>query len=1062
MRTPYNPIAFWKNLKISAKFSIGFGLLLFLIFTVAAGGYFTLRYVHRAETTIENNLEVKQLILAMDRNLQRAKRLHSDFFLNYPQIGIQQAHERYAQESIQEAAQTIALSAKLQKLLNRLQVSSVRSEHNVNLSLYLSSAKRFAETSILSFELITDLATPGKGLQDQLTSSLDSLKPLLSGSPELNRLLEEMKASVRRYYSTKQRSIMQTVSNKATQILENVVTDPAINETTQQKINMVLTHITSTVARMVSIDEHIKSVFKDFALQEANLASTAETLLALADKEVERARKKINDTREITLQVNILLFLSGFGIALGIIWLLHKSITTRVLQLTRTAELLREGDLNVTFEDNSRDELGTLAHVFTAMTSQRSEDIKQLHRANQDLIKAQDFLEATVTERTNELRQLLELSSSLTKTPDSSSLYRQCTSLGKELLKFDFSTLMLLNPDGKGFSVNDTIGFPEHTIGTFPLEGNQGLSNYVLKLKKPVAVVDFTTETRFEVPSVIFKKKITSGLCTPMMIRDMVFGVIIGHTRKKRIFSESEISLFQSFGNQAAVAIDNALHIAELENSEKKFRTFFDNANDAIIVFELEGRLLEANQVAMDSLGYTRNTLLELQISDLIAPDFLPDLSVHIKEIISTGKQIFESAQKDSEGKIIPVELSCTFFEFNETPAILAVARDISERKIMEQELIKIERLESIGVLAGGIAHDFNNILASILGNINLARLDMGISKETQTLLKEAENASMRARGLTQQLLTFARGGDPVKEVCTVTDIIRDCSDFVLRGSNVSCQYQCHDDLWLVEIDKNQISQVIQNLIINARHAMPDGGEIVVHCRNRLNPQEINSAADTERFIEITIDDCGVGIPDHIIDKIFDPYFTTKQEGSGLGLAVSHSIITKHGGFLLAESTPGTGSTFTVYLPASAASQIPLTDPEESKYEPEAGSARVMIMDDDPMIIQVTRAMLEQLGYDVVTAVDGEEAIRIYQKSLDSGQEIDVTIMDLTIPGGMGGKEAVKEILAIHPAAKVMVSSGYSNDPVMAGFQEYGFQAAVCKPFQLQDLKRAIDQLLKS
>ncbi len=1062
MKKTCTPFSYCNNLRISAKFSIGFGLLLFLVFTVAASGYFSLHYVHKAEHIIEKNFEIQKHILAMDRNLQRARRLHSSFFLSYSQIGVQRAHEEYAQASIREAAKAISLSTKLQKLLNTSLTGPVLSEHNINLSLYLSTAKRFADTSILSFELITELAAPEKGLEDQLESMLNTLRILSSGASKLQQLQNEIESTVHQYYITRKRSDMQTVANMVKEFFERAVTDPDISEKTQQEIESTLAKITSTCIRIVSINEQIKSVFKDLTFQESNLNVTAKTLLTLAEHEVNHARDNINDTRDSTLRINFSILLTGVGLALIIIWLLHKSITTRILRLTQTAELLRKGNLDVTFDDNSRDELGTLAHVFTTLTTQRTADIKRLHRVNEDLEQAQDFLEATVAERTNALRKLLEFSNYFTQTLTTTDLFRECTSLGKELLHFDFSTLILLSADGEKLIIRDTIGFPEEIKGSFFLTKELGLASYVLKHNKPMFVVDINTETRFTIPDIVFEKEITSVLCAPLTVGDMVFGVIIGHTHARRLFSDSEISMYQSFANQAAVAIDNALHMEEIKNSEKKFRTFFDNANDAIIVFELKGTLLEANQVAIDWLGYCRAEILNLQVQDLISAEFLPELATHIKEITSTGKQIFESAQKDKEGKTVPVELSCTFFEFNGTPAILAVARDISERKMMEQELIKIERLESIGVLAGGIAHDFNNILASILGNINLARLDENLKKETKTLLTEAENASIRARGLTQQLLTFARGGNPVKEVCSVAEIIRDCTDFVLRGSNVSCQYHFHDDLWLVEIDKNQISQVIQNLIINALHAMPNGGKIVINCKNSMDPQAISPAANTGRYIKVVIEDCGIGIPVHIIDKIFDPYFTTKQTGSGLGLAVSHSIITKHGGFLFAESKPGTGTTFTIFLPATTATMVPENPRTEIPDKRVPNSARIMIMDDDPMILQVTGAILLQLGYDVVEAKNGEEAIKIYKKSVVENQTIDVIIMDLTIPGGMGGKDAIKEILAINPAAKVMVSSGYSNDPVMARFKDYGFQEAVSKPFQLQDLQRAISHLLTS
>jgi PAS domain S-box-containing protein len=392
---------------------------------------------------------------------------------------------------------------------------------------------------------------------------------------------------------------------------------------------------------------------------------------------------------------------------------------------------------------------------------------------------------------------------------------------------------------------------------------------------------------------------------------------------------------------------------------------------------------------------------------------------------------------------------------------VVLVFRDVTEKQRTEEELLKVKKLESVGILAGGIAHDFNNILAAIIGNINLALYDSNLGEGTRRLLTEAEKASLRAKALTQQLLTFSKGGEPVKETASIAEIIRDSADFVLSGSAVACHYSFPDDLWLVDVDRGQISQVIQNLIINAKHAMPGGGTIEVACAN------INSSVppelflpETGKYIKIAISDNGIGIPENMIDKIFDPYFTTKQEGSGLGLAITHSIISKHNGSISVQSKIGIGTTFTLYLPATEHPPKTQQKPQET-INTEIGRIRVMIMDDDEMVQDVARAMLTMLGHEVILAGNGAEAIEIYQRQSSSGQAIDIIIMDLTIPGGMGGKEAVEKILAINPKAKVIVSSGYSNDPIMAHCQEYGFVAAIGKPFQMQKIIDTINRIMK-
>jgi CheY-like chemotaxis protein len=277
----------------------------------------------------------------------------------------------------------------------------------------------------------------------------------------------------------------------------------------------------------------------------------------------------------------------------------------------------------------------------------------------------------------------------------------------------------------------------------------------------------------------------------------------------------------------------------------------------------------------------------------------------------------------------------------------------------------------------------------------------------------------------------------------------------------VACSYDIPDDLWLVDIDKGQMSQVIQNIIINARQAMPNGGTIRVSCENV--PPELNavhSLPHKDHYIEINISDTGIGMPAGILDKIFDPYFSTKQEGSGLGLAIAHSIVNKHKGFLSVQSTPAEGSTFTIHLPASTRQQEP--QKEHEHIVTSVGSARIMVMDDENMIRDLAKAMLEMLGHEVVLARRGEEAIELFKKHRDSGEPIDISIMDLTVPGGMGGKLAVQEILAMQPDAKVVVSSGYSNDPIVANCQHYGFCAAIVKPYQLHEIAKVINQILST
>jgi CheY-like chemotaxis protein len=346
----------------------------------------------------------------------------------------------------------------------------------------------------------------------------------------------------------------------------------------------------------------------------------------------------------------------------------------------------------------------------------------------------------------------------------------------------------------------------------------------------------------------------------------------------------------------------------------------------------------------------------------------------------------------------------------------------------------------------------------AILGNINLAINYTDPHESTYALLSEAEKASLLAKDLTQQLLTFAKGGEPVLKTTSIAEIITDSSSFVLRGSNVRCDTWFAPDLLPVDIDPGQISQVIQNVIINAAHAMSQGGVIDIRCENVLNHHQNFPFLHGDSYIVVTIKDHGVGIPNKIIDKIFDPYFSTKQTGSGLGLAICHSIITQHGGYITVESKPEKGTLFSIYLPASK-NQISAPPIKKTGHVAQR-QGKIMIMDDDEMIREIAKAMLTRLGYEIKLATDGAEAVDMYQKDLDAGIQADLIIMDLTVPGGMGGEEAVKKILSINPGAKIFVSSGYSNDPIMANYSDYGFCGAIVKPYQMQELNKILQEVL--
>lgn len=387
----------------------------------------------------------------------------------------------------------------------------------------------------------------------------------------------------------------------------------------------------------------------------------------------------------------------------------------------------------------------------------------------------------------------------------------------------------------------------------------------------------------------------------------------------------------------------------------------------------------------------------------------------------------------------------------------VVVFRDVTERARLEAELLRSSKLEAVGILAGGIAHDFNNILTVVMGNVTLAMLDSDVMASAGRWLTEAERGVMRARDLTQQLLTFAKGGDPIRKAVQLAEVVREAAEFALHGSMVRCEFSIAEDMWPADVDKGQIGQVVQNLVINAVQAMPEGGVIRISLRNERLEAQSPRPLKTGCYAQLSIADSGLGIRAEHLARIFDPYFTTKQSGSGLGLATVYSIVRKHQGHIEVESDLGRGTTFHIWLPAAPDAKPAPAEPPEKVG---ALSGRVLFMDDEETIRVLAISLLGRLGLEVTAVADGADAVRLYAEARERGEHYRLVIMDLTVPGGMGGREAMKELQKIDPNVRAIVSSGYSSDPVLSNYRAHGFRGMVPKPYRFIDLARTIRSVI--
>jgi len=604
------------------------------------------------------------------------------------------------------------------------------------------------------------------------------------------------------------------------------------------------------------------------------------------------------------------------------------------------------------------------------------------------------------------------------------------------LFRFDHDGRVI---DYKAGRVNDLYFYPEKLIGKRiqdvpPAHVGSKFLECIRKVQDTKAIQSFEYSLPMQDRECFYEARLLP------LIEDQIIAIVRNITTRKK----AELALRQS---------------------EEEYRTLVENINAGIYRSspDVYGHFIQVNNAMVKIFGAA-------SAEDLIGCcvlDFYRDKEARdafLQEIDQKGfvkdKELYLRKQDGT-----PIIVSCTaaiqYDAFGSKRWIDGVMEDITEHKKIEEEIAKTSKLESLGILAGGIAHDFNNILTAILGNISLARMKTEQGGVVFSCLDNAEKASIRAQTLTQQLLTFSKGGAPVKKASSINDLLRDSANFVVTGSNIRCDFHIPDDLPTVEIDEGQISRVIHNLVINAQQSMPQGGVIHIQAERIA----ITSTSDEPpglplqdgNYVKISIQDQGIGIPEEYLGKIFDPYFTTKEKGSGLGLTTSYSIMKRHGGHITLQSTVGTGTTFFLYLPALHEGAAAKKKEQRSQIK---GHGKILLMDDEEIIRDVGGGMLQYLGYEVTVAKNGAEAIFLATDAMKRGESYDAIIMDLTIPGGMGGKEAASRLQALDCSSKMIASSGYSNDPVLSEYKKYGFCAIAPKPYGIEELRNILHQVI--
>lgn len=528
--------------------------------------------------------------------------------------------------------------------------------------------------------------------------------------------------------------------------------------------------------------------------------------------------------------------------------------------------------------------------------------------------------------------------------------------------------------------------------------------------------------------------------------------------------------LKQELTANKAAAAEASRHIQKIDALNRKLADsnrakdlILQNSSTSMILISPDFNILWTNGAMNKLCNLSGDYLKVRKCYDILKSDICKTEKCHVLKALKEKKPLKDEFHVTINGgrKLCIVCASPIYDDEGNITSILQDFTDIMEFNNLEKEILKLQKLNSLSILAGGIAHDFNNYLTAIIGNISLAMM-MEQNSQILDILKEAERSSIMAKELTRQLLAFSRSSIPVKECLSVRSLLEESVKFALMGSNVRSQFNIEENIQNIEADRSQLSQVINTVVINARQAMPSGGIIKVSAENIALDDNRSIPLKKGNYVKMTIEDSGIGIPEEYLSRIFEPCFTTKQQGSGLGLAIAHSIIKKHHGFIRVESVNGEKTTVEIFFPVSQ---------EELKRDKEyvtvkengnhSGSGKILIMDDNTEVRTVLGRMLQHLGLEVSYADDGTIAMELYEEEMRQGKKFDIVICDLTIPGGMGGKETLGKLLEIDPEVKVVASSGYTDSPEMTDYKNLGFCGFIPKPYQLKDVGSVLKGMLK-
>jgi len=683
----------------------------------------------------------------------------------------------------------------------------------------------------------------------------------------------------------------------------------------------------------------------------------------------------------------------------------------------------------------------------------------------------------TMLRQGEEFSRLLSVSKLIVSELDLDKVFNLVADSAREIVDAELVLVPMLNEGRDQYTYVAASGTDAEKARSTSLGAHVGLCGWVLRNKRSLLFGE--TSTHWMDGKTTWEAGQQSAVLVPLIGRVGIIGGLSALGKQGGgCFTQHDLDLLTVFANQVSIAIENAQLFRqvtreiedrkraedELHVSRNMLRQILNTMPQSVFWKDRDCVYLGCNDVFARAVGLDDpNQIVGKTDFDLPWPKSEAEAyRADDQEVMTTNRpkhHFIEPLQKAGGTRLwIDTSKIPLVGRDGKVFGVLGVYDDITEKHLLAEEQLKTQKLESIGTLAGGIAHDFNNLLQGIFGYISMAKITHDQKEKSLAMLDQAEKALHQSVNLTTQLLTFSKGGKPVKKVVDLRRVIENSANFTLSGSRSDLEMDIAPDLWHVEADEGQIGQVIQNIVLNADQSMPMGGTVLITARNI--PEGTPSIAPglaAGNYVLVTVQDTGIGIPGQYTAKIFDPYFTTKEKGSGLGLATSYSIVRNHGGAITVTSVLGKGSTFSVYLPAVKAEIVIRKTPVMATT---GRKGKILVMDDEELIRNIASELISALEHDVDLAEDGEAAIEKYQAAMESGRPFDVVILDLTVRGGMGGRETIKRLREIDPAVRAIVSSGYSDDAVVADYKKYGFSVRLTKPYTIETLRDALNALL--